>query len=416
MTQVSDHRGRSRVAITGLGVKTPAGCDLERFWSNVHGARPRADRLTLIDPDPLPVQIGCEATDFDATAYLEPKAARRLDRVTQLAWGAAADAVEDAGDLDADPARGAVIVGCGVGGMTTLEAQVRNLVESGARRVSPFLVPMMMVNATAAEVAMRLGWNGPCQVLATACASSTNAIGEAARLLRDGTVDVAVAVGAEMCITPTTMAAFARMGALSQRNDDPRAASRPFDADRDGFVIGEGAAALVLERLDRAAGREAPIRAELSGYASTTDAYHVTAPRPDGAGAVACMQQALDDAGLPPEAIGHVNAHGTSTPLNDASEALAIDKVFGAGGPPVTSTKGVLGHLVGAAGATEAVAAVLAMNERSVPPTANHEARGEDIEIDVVAHEPRSIDSAPALSNSFGFGGHNASLIVSPAA
>jgi 3-oxoacyl-[acyl-carrier-protein] synthase II len=411
----SDHRGRARVAITGLGVKTPAGCDLDTFWATLVGGVSTAARLTLIDPADLAVTFGCEVRDFDVTAYIPPKEARRLDRSSQLGVAAAADALADAGELGADPARCGVVMGGGVGGLTTLEEQVIIRHEKGSTRVSPFLVPMMMVNATAGTIAMRFGWTGPNLCVATACAASANAVGEAARMIRYGEADVMLAGGAECSITPTAMGAFARMTALSMRNDDPEHASRPFDAERDGFVMGEGAAALVLESWDRAVARGAHIYGELAGYGRNSDAYHITAPSPGGGGAAACMQLALDDAGLTAGGIAHVNAHGTSTPLNDAAEAEAIRKVFGDTPPPTTSTKGVTGHLIGAAGATEAVACLLAITNGLVPPTANLEHMGDDIRLDIVAGSARAVTAGPALSNSFGFGGHNASLILVPA-
>src|SRR4051812_243890 len=409
-----DHRGRTRVAVTGLGVKTSAGTDLDSFWSTLAAGRSTAAGITRYDPSSLPVRFGCEVRDFDPTAYLGPKESRRIDRVTQLGFAAAADALADTGDHRCDPARSAVIVGTGVGGLITLEEQIAVYQEKGAARVSPFLVPMMMANATAGTIAMQFGWKGPNFCVATACAASANAIGEAARLIRDESADIVMTGGSESCMTPTAISAFARMTALSTRNDDPEHASRPFDADRDGFVMGEGGAALVLERWDRAVARGAQIYGEVLGYGRNADAYHITAPSPGGEGAAACMQLALDDAGLAAEAIGHINAHGTSTPLNDAAEAEAIRKVFGDTPPPVTSTKGVTGHLVGAAGASEAVACLLAIRDGSVPPTANLEQIGDDIQLDVVAGAPRPITPAPALSNSFGFGGHNASLIFAP--
>ncbi len=333
---------------------------------------------------------------------------------TQLGFAAAADALASAGDHRCDPARSAVIVGTGVGGLITLEEQVGVYKDKGSSRVSPFLVPMMMANATAGTIAMQFGWKGPNFCVATACAASANAIGEAARLVRDESADIVMTGGSESCLTPTAISAFARMTALSTRNDDPKHASRPFDADRDGFVMGEGAAALVLERWDRAVARGARIYGEVVGYGRNADAYHITAPSPGGEGAAACMQLALDDAGLSPDAIGHVNAHGTSTPLNDAAEAEAVHKVFGETPPPVTSTKGVTGHLIGAAGATEAIVCLLAFANRAVPPTANLERVGDEIALDVVSGETRLLDPAPALSNSFGFGGHNATLVLAP--
>jgi 3-oxoacyl-[acyl-carrier-protein] synthase II len=285
-------------------------------------------------------------------------------------------------------------------------------------RVSPFLVPMMMANATAAHIGMHFGFNGANLCVTTACAAGAHAIGEAARLIREGAADVVIAGGTEAAITPVGLAAFHRMGALSGRGDDPARASRPFDKDRDGFVMGEGAGFLVLEPWDRAVARGARILGEVAGYARTCDAFHITAPAPGGAGAVASMQQALDDAGLSPSAVGHVNAHGTSTPLNDASEAEAIVKVFGDDAPPVTSIKGCTGHLIGAAGAVEAIAALLSLSNRMVPPTANHEEPEPAITVDVVNGTPRPLadrDRVAAVSNSFGFGGHNATLVLLPA-
>ena len=410
-----DARRRMRVAITGVGVKTPAGCDLDTFWSTLRAGRSAAATITRFDASALPVRFACEVRDFDPTAYLGPKEARRVDRVTQLGLAAATDALADAGDVRADPARSAVVMGTGVGGLTTLEEQIGVFREKGAARVSPFLVPMMMTNATAGSVAMQFGWRGTNLCISTACAASAHAIGEAARLVRDGTADVVMTGGSECGLTPTAMSAFARMTALSTRNDDPQHASRPFDAERDGFVMGEGAAALVVERWDHAVARGARIYAEVVGYGCNADAYHITAPSPGGEGAAACMQLALEDAGLSPAAIGHINAHGTSTPLNDAAEAEAIHKVFGDNAPPVTSTKGVTGHLIGAAGATEAVAAILTIGRGQIPPTANLERIGDDIAVDVVAGAPRPYAAAPVLSNSFGFGGHNATLVIASA-
>jgi 3-oxoacyl-[acyl-carrier-protein] synthase II len=406
-----DRRGRIRVAVTGLGVKTPAGNDLPAFWSTVSAGRATAAApISRFDPSALPVQIACEVRGFDATDYLGPKEARRVDRVTQLGFAAAADALTDAGELQSDPARTAVVIGSGIGGLITLEEQIATFLDKGAGRVSPFLVPMMMANATAGTIAMRFGWTGP-----NLCVATANAIGEAANLVRAGVADVVMTGGTEASITPVAMSAFARMTALSTRNDDPARASRPFDTGRDGFVMGEGAAALVLERWDRAVARGARIYGEVAGYGRNADAYHITAPSPGGEGAAACMQLALDDAGIAPSEVGHVNAHGTSTPLNDAAEAEAVRKVFGDSPPPVTSTKGVTGHLIGAAGATEAVASLLALAHGVVPPTANLERIGDDIGIDVVAGSARALAPAPVVSNSFGFGGHNATLVLVPA-
>jgi 3-oxoacyl-[acyl-carrier-protein] synthase II len=411
----SEQPARPRVAVTGLGVKTPAGTDVETFWTRLRSGESTARTIENFDPSELPIKFAGEVRDFDPVPYFGPKESRRQDRVTQLGFGAAADALSDAGELGADPSRCAVIIGTGVGGLHTLEENERIYIEKGASRVSPFFVPMMMPNATAGVVAMQLGWTGPNLCVATACSAGAHAIGEGARLIRDGTADVVMAGGTEAAVTPLTIAAFARMGALSSRNDDPKRASRPFDADRDGFVIGEGASCVVLESLDRARARGATIYGEVVGYGRNADAYHITAPSPGGEGAAACMQLALEDAGLSPGAIGHVNAHGTSTPMNDAAEAEAIGKVFGGSAPPVTSTKGVTGHLIGAAGATEAIACLLTFANGAIPPTANLERLGEEIALDVVGGAPRSLDPAPALSNSFGFGGHNATLVLAPA-
>ena len=408
-----DHRGRPRVAITGLGVKAPGGLTVDEFWSSLHAGRGLAGPITRFDASAISARIGCEVQGFDPVAYAGPKESRRMDRATQLGFAAAMDAAAHAALPDTlDPGRAAVIAGTGVGGLMTMEEQIRVLHEKGADRVSPFLVPMMMANATAGTISIHLGWTGPNLCVATACAAGAHAIGEGARLIRDGSSDVVLAGGTESSQTPVAIAAFARMGALSGRNDDPEHASRPFDAARDGFVMGEGAGFVVLERWDLAEARGATILGEVLGYGRNGDAHHITAPAPGGAGAVACMGLALDDAGLAPGDIASINAHGTSTPLNDAAESAAIAEVFGAGAVPVTSTKGVTGHLVGAAGAVEAIAALLTARDRSIPPTANHETPGDDITADVVHGSSRPSAAGPVLSNSFGFGGHNATLII----
>jgi len=409
-----DRRGRPRVAVTGIGVKTPAGTDAATMWDTVCAGRATAGPISRWDASALPVQIACEVPDFDATPYFGPKEVRRQDRVTQLGYAAAADALADAGDLGADPSRCAVIAATGVGGLESMEINESTFLERGASRVSPFFVTMMMPNATAGAISINFGWTGPNMCIATACAAGSHAIGEGARLIRDGSADAVVAGGTEAGITPLTVSAFARMGALSTRNDDPAHASRPFDANRDGFVMAEGGAFLILESLERAAARGAHIYGEVAGYGRNGDAYHITAPSPGGAGAAVCMQLALDDAGLDVSSIGHVNAHGTSTPLNDASEAEAIRKVFGDRRPPVTSTKGVTGHMIGGAGAAEAAIALLSIKHELVPPTANLQQIGDDIDLDVVGGEPRHVAAAPVLSNSFGFGGHNSTLILAP--
>ncbi|HLG00992.1 MAG TPA: beta-ketoacyl-ACP synthase II [Acidimicrobiia bacterium] len=411
----TDWAGRPRVAVTGVGMKTPVGNDVESFWKGLLAARSAAAPIEAFDASPLGVRFACEVRDLEPEVYVEPKEARRLDRTALLGLAAGLDAIADAGEIGAEPARSAVVAGTGIGGLQTFVDQQQVYLEKGPERVSPFLVPMLMPNATAAHLSMRLGWTGPSLCVTTACAAGANSIGEGARLVRDGIADVVLAGGTEAPLTPVTMAAFWRMGALSTRNDEPERASRPFDVDRDGFVMGEGAGFVTLERWDHATARGARIYGEVVGYGANCDAHHITAPDPQGAGAVACMRLALKDANLDPDAIGHVNAHGTSTPMNDAIEAAAIREVFGSPGPPVTSIKGVTGHLVGGAGAVETIAALLAARCGEVPPTGNHDTTDPEVTIDVVAGGVREIGVAPAVTNSFGFGGHNATLVVAPA-
>jgi 3-oxoacyl-[acyl-carrier-protein] synthase II len=384
--------------VTGLGVVGPCGIGRDAFWAGLLAPPPTGERCV---------------DDFDPAPFFDnPKEARRADRFCQLALAAAAEAIEQAGAFGGDPDRSGVLLGTGVGGLATLEAQVVVHHEKGERRVSPFLVPMMMANAAAAAVSMRHGLRGPCETTVTACAASTHAIGNAARLVAAGRCDAVVTGGSEASITPVSLAGFGNMTALS-----PTGMSRPFDAGRNGFVMAEGAAILVLEAWDVAVARGAAILAEVLGAASTADAHHITAPAPGGSGAVACMELALADAGLSPADIAHINAHGTSTPLNDAAEAEAIVKVFGTAGPPVTSTKGVTGHALGAAGALEAAAVILSMGHEQVPPTAGTEARDPELApIDLVVGAPRPWRPGPSLSNSFGFGGHNGCLVLGPPA
>jgi 3-oxoacyl-[acyl-carrier-protein] synthase II len=391
-----DGRGR-RVAVTGIGVVAPCGIGAEAFWEGLQRPAPPGQTLAIDDWDPTPW-------------YDNPKEARRADRFQQLAVAAATLALEQSGDPSADPGRKGVVIATGVGGLITLEDQVVVRVERGVRRVSPFLVPMMMANAASAGVSMRFGWQGPCETITTACAASTHGIGYAARLIAWGRCDAMLAGGSESSITLTAVAGFANMTALSTSGK-----SMPFDVKRDGFVMAEGAAVLVLEEWETALARGATILGEVLGAASTADAYHITAPSPGGAGAVNCIELALAEAGVRPDDIGHINAHGTSTPLNDAAEAGAIAKVFGAPGPPVTSTKGVTGHALGAAGALEAAAVLLAMQHRLIPPTMGTTEPDPELSIDLVFGEPRPWEPAPTLSNSFGFGGHNGCLVLGPA-
>jgi 3-oxoacyl-[acyl-carrier-protein] synthase II len=383
-----------RVVVTGLGVVGPCGIGREAFWKGLLGPAPEGDR---------------KVHDFDPTVWLGPKEARRTDRFAQMAIGAAEMALEQAGPTGADPDRSGVLMGTGVGGLETLEDQIIVRFEKGEKRVSPFLVPMMMANAAAASLSMRFGWRGPCETTVTACAASTHAIGNAARLIRWGICDAVLTGGSEASITPTALAGFGNMTALS-----PDKQSKPFDKDRNGFVIAEGAAVLVLEERDAALARGATILGEILGSASTADAHHITAPSPDGSGAVRAMELAIADAGLAPSDIKQINAHGTSTPLNDAAEAEAIAKVFGTPGPPVTSTKGITGHALGAAGALEAAAVLLSFEHRVIPPTAGLVHLDPEVTIDVVTGSPREWTPGPTLSNSFGFGGHNGCVVIGP--
>jgi 3-oxoacyl-[acyl-carrier-protein] synthase II len=384
-----------RVAVTGLGVVACCGIGLDPFWDGLLRPAPSGER---------------RVPDFDPTAWFGPKEARRVDRFAQFSVAAAEMAIEDAGEIGADPDRSGVIFATGVGGLESLQDQIQVFLEKGPRRVSPFLIPMMMGNAGAANISMRTGWRGPCETIGTACAAGTHAVGAAARLVASGRCDVAIGGGSEAAMVGIGLAAFANMTALSSDGT-----SRPFDTRRNGFVCAEGAAALVLEDMEHARRRGARVYAELMGAASTADAHHITAPAPGGNGAAACMELALADARLSTAAIGHINAHGTSTPLNDLAEAQAIEKVFGADAPPVTSIKGVTGHALGGAGAIEAVATTLSIDRGLIPPTAGHEQPDPEIHLDVVHGEARSWEPAPALSNSFGFGGHNGCLVIGPA-
>lgn len=383
-----------RVAITGLGVVACCGIGADSFWDGL--LRPQAPGERRV-------------RDFDPTAWFGPKEVRRVDRFTQFSVAAADLALQDAGDIGADPDRSGVIFATGIGGLESLEAQIAVFLEKGPRRVSPFLIPMLMPNAGAATISMRAGWHGPCETITTACAAGTHALAAAARLVASGRCDVAVGGGSEAAMTPVGVAAFTNMTALSSEG-----VSRPFDARRDGFVVAEGAGALVLEELDHARRRGARVYGEVLGAGSTADAHHMTAPAPGGNGAAACMELALADAGISPGDVGHINAHGTSTPLNDLAEAQAITKVFGTPGPPVTSTKGVTGHALGGAGGIEAVAVALAIDRRLIPPTAGYETADPEIHLDVVHGEARPWNPGPTLSNSFGFGGHNGCLVIGP--
>ena len=387
-----------RVAITGYGVVAPCGIGKQNFWQGLLGPGVSGSHSIEVENwDPSPYFAG-------------PKEARRADRCEQYALAAASEAISQSGPLPYDAPRIGTIFGTGIGGLRTLEEQVIVRVEKGERRVSPFLVPMMMSNASGAAISMRYGYQGPAETICTACAAATHALGYAARLVAWGRCDAVISGGAESAATITAVAGFANMTALSTTK-----VSKPFDATRDGFIFGEGAAVFVLERLDLALARKAKIYGEVLGAGSNADAHHITAPSPGGVGAIACMRLALDDAGVSPSDIKQVNAHGTSTPLNDAAEASAVAEVFGSNKPPMTSIKGVTGHPLGAAGALEAAAVLLSFEHKLIPPTANTSVVDPQMSnVDIVTGAPRPWQPGPTISNNFGFGGHNGSIILAP--
>lgn len=387
-----------RVAITGYGVVAPCGIGKQNFWQGLLGKGVSGSHTVEIE-------------NWDPTPYFAgPKEARRADRCEQYALAAATEAIAQSGSLPYDATRIGTIFGTGIGGLRTLEEQVVVRVEKGERRVSPFLVPMMMSNASGAAISMRYGFRGPAETICTACAAATHALGYAARLVAWGRCDAVISGGAESAATITAVAGFANMTALSTTK-----VSKPFDATRDGFIFGEGAAVFVLERLDLALARNARIYGEILGAGSNADAHHITAPSPGGVGAIACMKLALDDAGISPSAIKQVNAHGTSTPLNDAAEASAVAAVFGQSKPPMTSIKGVTGHPLGAAGALEAAAVLLSFEHKLIPPTANTTVVDPEMSgVDIVTGAARAWQPGPTISNNFGFGGHNGSIIIAP--
>jgi 3-oxoacyl-[acyl-carrier-protein] synthase II len=385
-----------RVVVTGYGVISPCGLGKDAFWDGLLGPNLTGGPQARITWDPLP-------------HFENAKEARRSDPNCQFALAAAAEAFAMVGDIGVDPARFGVLIGTGVGGLQSMEEQVEVRLTKGERRVSPFTVPMMMPNAAGAAISMRYGLRGPCQTVTTACAASTHAIADAFRLIAYGRCDAVVTGGTEAAGSPTAVAGFMNMTAMSSSG-----ASMPFSAERDGFVLGEGSGVIILESLDNALARGAKIYAEVLGGASNADAYHITAPAPGGVGAIACMQLALEEAGLTTSDIRQINAHGTSTPLNDAAEAAAITHLFGTPGPPVTSTKGVHGHALGAAGALEAVATILSMEKRLIPPTAGTTVLDPTMSIDLVMGAPRRWEPGPAMSTSLGFGGHNGAIILGP--
>ncbi len=398
-------------AVTGLGLVTPGGIGVEETWRAICAGESTASFDDELDG--MPVDFTCRVPGFDADTLLGRRNAWRLDRYVHLALVAAREAIADAG-LDPkvwDGTRVGVVMGNALGGVATFEKQHNTMLTEGAGKVSSMLIPMMGVNMVAGYIAIDCGAQGPNLVTTTACASATTAIGTARDLLRTGRCDIVLAGGAEAGLTQPIMAGFTRMGALSGRVQDPTAASRPFDGDRDGFVAAEGAGILVLERMAHAEARGARVRARISGYGATADAHHATAPDPSGTGAETAIRTALADAHLAPDEIDHVNAHGTSTPMNDVVEAKVLRRVFG-DKPAVTSVKGVTGHSLGAAGAIEAACAVLTIERGTVPPTANLDSQDPEIDIDVVHGAPREMAVGAAMSNSFGFGGQNAVLVV----
>jgi 3-oxoacyl-[acyl-carrier-protein] synthase II len=414
-------RGERRVVITGLGAVTPLGNDVATYWDGLVAGRSGIDRLASFDPSKVPSQVGGEIKDFDAEAYMDRKDVRRHDRYVHYASAASAQALGDAGlprpyTDDADAERAGAIVATGIGGVTSLVRDAQAALTEGYNRVGPFSILNMIPDTAAGHVAIAANLRGPNYATVSACASSNHAIGEAAGIIRRGDADVMLAGGSEAAICEMVVAAFSAMRALStKRNDDPQRASRPFDVDRDGFVIADGAGMIVLEDLEHARSRGARIRAEFVGYGASDDASHVTLPAPGGRGAVASMRIALADAGLEPAELGYINAHGTSTPPNDPAETVAIKTVFGEAAYriPVSSTKSMTGHLMGAGGGVEAVACVRALETGTLPPTINHDQPDPECDLDYIPNVARQVPIETAMSNAFGFGGHNATLIFS---
>jgi 3-oxoacyl-[acyl-carrier-protein] synthase II len=408
---------RKRVVVTGLGCVSPVGNNVNETWSALLAGTSGAAPITAFDASAHKTKFAAEVKGFDAAALFGARDARKMDRFTQFAAAAALEAMEQA-QLKIDDSnrdRVGILIGSGIGGIITMLEQYDVMRERGPDRISPFLIPMMIADSAAGNLAIRIGARGPNMSLATACASGTNALGEAAEMIRRGAADVMIAGASEAAINSLAMAGMNSMTALSTRNDDPQKASRPFDKNRDGFVMGEGAGILILESLEHAILRGANILCEFNGYGTTDDAYHISAPAENGAGAANSMRLALQDAGLNPEDIGYINAHGTSTPLNDKSETAAIKSVFGeyAYNVPVSSTKSMTGHLLGASGAVEAVVGVMVLRMNALPPTINYETPDPECDLDYVPNEPRPAEPNHVMSNSFGFGGHNATLVLS---
>ncbi len=406
---------RKRVVVTGLGLVIPTGIGVETAWKNVCEGRSGIGRLTRFDPNGLETKIAGEVKGFNPENYIEKKEIKKMDLFIQYALGATQEALENS-QLRITPQNAeqvGVIVGTGLGGLPTIEKYHQVLLEKGPSRITPFFIPMLIANLASGQVAIRFGAKGPNTCVVTACATGAHCIGDAFRAIVYGDAKAIIAGGTEANITPLTVAGFNAMKALSTRNDEPEKACRPFEKNRDGFVVAEGAGVLILEELEFALNRGARIHAEIVGYGYTGDAYHITAPSPDGDGAARCMEMALRDAGLTPEEIDAINAHGTSTPLNDATETQAIKKVFGAYAKkiPISATKSLTGHLLGAAGSTEAIFTILSIQNGLLPPTINYEEPDPECDLDYVPNEARRKPIQVAMSNAFGFGGTNATLV-----
>jgi len=407
-----------RVVVTGTSVVTSLGCEVAEVWDRICAGKSGVGPVRRFDCSEFKVRFGAELRDFDACEHMDinPKDLRRLDRFVQFALVGADKAIREAGInfSQGDPYRYGVMVGSGIGGLNEIEAQHEVLYGVGPSRVSPFMIPKLMLNAASGNISVRWELKGPNSAVATACASATNAIGDAFRLIQHGVADVMVTGGSECALTPMGLSGFARMKALSTRNDDPEKASRPWDSERDGFVMAEGAGIILLEEYEFAKARGAKILAELIGYGMSADGSHITAPDPEGTGAAMAMKFAIQDAGISPDQIDYINAHGTSTPLGDVAETKAIKRIFGSHADTllVSSTKGNMGHLIGASGGVEFVICVQALKEQTAPPTINLDNPDPECDLDYVPHEPRSARLTHVLKNSFGFGGHNACLVL----
>ena len=406
-----------RVVITGIGVVSPVGNDLETFWKSLKEGRSGISRYAAFDAEKFDCKIAGEVRGYDPVPfYKTPKDVRRTDRYTQFAVGAAKMSLDDSGlDLAAvDLDRAGVMIGSGVGGLATMETQVTQMLTKGPDRTSPFMIPMMISNMASGFISMEHGLRGPNMAIVTACATANHCMGEAWRIIKFGDADVMVAGGSEACVVPVGIAGFTAMRALSLRNDEPERASRPFDKDRDGFVMGEGAGVVILEEYEHAKKRGAKIYCELAGYGLTADAYHMSAPMPEGEGAARCMHMAMKHARVNPEEVDYINAHGTSTPIGDVCETKAVKRAFGehAARLAVSSTKSMTGHLLGAAGAVEIAACIMAMRDSVLPPTINLDNPDPECDLDYVPNKAREKKVKVAISNSFGFGGHNSSVLI----